>query len=119
MSATPFKVEKSDKAFWFDKYYFHCIDCGAEFWSHRCDRRTNPYCCDCKRKHDKERTKELAKQREAKKVEEIRNKAIDELRQMLRAEFEQMMDLEIDDCINWADSLDAIAQQLKDGGTDG
>lgn len=78
MSATPFKVERSEKAWYFDTYYFHCIDCGAEHRSHRCDNRTNPYCPDCKRKHDKERAMIRKKEKEELREKKIRNKAIDD-----------------------------------------
>lgn len=111
MKAVPFKVEKSDKAWWFDRYFFSLHRLRCRIFLYKCDSRTNPYCCDCKRKHDKER----AKEREQRKTKQIRAKAFDELTQAFRAEFQQMMDLEIDDCINWADWLDAIAEQMKGG----
>lgn len=41
------------------------------------------------------------------------SKAIDDLTSIFRAEFKQMMNLEIDDCINWADWLDATAKEMR------
>ena len=60
---TPFKFEKHDK-YYFDTYYFHCIDCGAEFTRHRWDNRTKPYCSICTRKHETMKAKERAIRKE-------------------------------------------------------
>ena len=38
--------------------------------------------------------------------------AIRELKQRFRNEYEEMMELEMEDCINWADWLDATAEQI-------
>ena len=38
--------------------------------------------------------------------------AIRELKQRFRSEYEEMMELEMEDCINWADWLDATAEQI-------
>lgn len=48
-----------------------------------------------------------------KSEQEIRNKAIDELKQRFRTEFEEMMALDMEDCINWADWLDGMAEKMK------
>ena len=37
------------------------------------------------------------------------------LKKAFRAEFEEKMELGIDDCINWADWLDSIAEEMKEG----
>lgn len=42
-------------------------------------------------------------------------KAIDELKQKFRAEFEEQMSLGLEDCINWADWLDVITEDMKAG----
>ena len=84
MAITPFKVEKSDKAYYFNRYYFHCIDCGGTFISHKCDKRTSPYCGDCKRKHDYERQKQRNREKEI----FIKSKAIDDFIKALE-EYEQ------------------------------
>ena len=39
-------------------------------------------------------------------------KAIADLKQRFRNEYEEMMELEMEDCINWADWLDATAEQI-------
>ena len=76
MRAKPFKVEKSDIAYYFDRYYFHCIDCGAVYHSGKCDNRTVPYCSECKRKHDKEKALIRKREQKAQEIQEIRRKAI-------------------------------------------
>ena len=78
MKVTPFKYEKSDVAWYFDLYYFHCVDCGAEYRSHRWDNRTQPYCSECRRKYERERAIKAKKESEERKEKFIRNKAIDD-----------------------------------------
>lgn len=46
-------------------------------------------------------------------------KAIAELKQRFRNEYEEMMELEMEDCINWADWLDATAEQILADGKKG
>ncbi len=109
MSAIPFKVEKSDKAWWFDRYYYHCVDCGTEFYHHKCDSRTSPYCCTCRNKREKERAKILTEKREQKKAQEIRNKALDEFAEALKEKAEEMFRQKYVDVRD----IDEIAEQLK------
>lgn len=37
------------------------------------------------------------------------------IKKAFRAEFEEKMELGIEDCINWADWLDSIAEEVKEG----
>ena len=46
---------------------------------------------------------------------EIRAKTIDELKKRFRADFEEMMANNMEDCVNWADWLDTIAEEMKGG----
>lgn len=43
-----------NKIWYLTTYYFECVDCGSEFFRHRYDSRTNPYCGMCQRKHETE-----------------------------------------------------------------
>ena len=78
MKAVPFKTEISDKAWYFNLYYFHCIECGAEYSSHKCDSRTKLYCGACYRKHEREREALRKNKKEKEKEQQIKNKAIDD-----------------------------------------
>ena len=51
---------------WFDEYEFECIDCGAHYFRGRCDSRISPYCCECYKKHEKEKNKEYRENKEKK-----------------------------------------------------
>jgi len=108
MSAIPFRIEKSEGKRYFDTYYYHCIDCGAEYWSHHCTSRTVPYCSKCKKKHNNAKAKELADKREAEKIRTIRNKAIDDFFNELQKyeETDEWVRLKIS-------SIYEIAEQLK------
>lgn len=95
----PFKIEKHSK-YYFDTYYFHCVDCGSEFTRHRFDRRTNPYCSDCNRKRETLKAKERAKRKE----NVIRNRTVDEFADRIKCEFRIPFEL-----------VDEIAKELKGG----
>ena len=58
MRAKIVNVKKSDKAWWFDSYELECIECGTHYFRSKVDDRTNPYCCNCKAKHEKEKRQE-------------------------------------------------------------
>ena len=58
MKAQLIRVELSDKAWYFNNYYYKCIDCGAEYTRHQYNERINPYCGACQRKHDTEAQKQ-------------------------------------------------------------
>ena len=70
-----------NRAWYFTKYEFECIDCGAHYKSGRCDSRTSPYCADCQRVHDRERQKE----RNAEKQKKIVGAALSEVRTEIMA----------------------------------
>ena len=61
-------------------------------------------------------TEQKARLRDAKnyvcEMEVVKADAIRELKQRFRNEYEEMMELEMEDCINWADWLDATAEQI-------
>lgn len=46
------------------------LDCGKHYINGRYDARKNPYCCDCRRKHEREKQRILKekKQYQAKKI---------------------------------------------------
>ena len=50
--------------YWFDEYEFECIECGNHYFRKKCDNRTTPYCCDCSRKHEKEKRIEYKARKE-------------------------------------------------------
>lgn len=52
-----------NKIWYLTTYYFECVDCGQEYFRHRNDNRTNPYCGSCQRKHDVERQRERNKEK--------------------------------------------------------
>lgn len=111
---TPFKFEKHDK-YYFDTYYFHCIDCGAEFTRHRWDGRTKPYCSTCTRKYETIKAKERA----IRKEKAIRKKAISEMHDKLITHFAEWQSEE--GCIDTkcilsvvCEDIDEIAEQLKE-----
>lgn len=54
-----------NKIWYLTTYYFECVDCGSEFFRHRYDSRTNPYCGMCQRKHDTEAQRERNKLKSA------------------------------------------------------
>lgn len=41
------------------------------------------------------------------------NDAINDIKKRFRADYDEMLSVDMEDCINWADSLDAIAEQLR------
>ena len=58
MSAKLIRIEKNPKGLrYLDTYYFECIDCGEEYFRHKNDSRTSPYCGKCQRKYDNEKQK--------------------------------------------------------------
>lgn len=48
----------SNKGKCWDRYIFECIDCGKNYSRGTYTSRTNPYCGECARKHERERQKE-------------------------------------------------------------
>lgn len=69
MSAKLIRVEKNAKGIsYLDTYYFECADCGKEYFRHANNKRINPYCGKCQRKHNNEKQKEKLK---AKKNQDI------------------------------------------------
>ena len=56
------------KPYYMTQYIYECIDCGEEFSRCRYDKRINPYCGACAKKHEYEKAKERAQK---KKTEEI------------------------------------------------
>ncbi|MBO5809666.1 MAG: hypothetical protein J6R32_02440 [Bacteroidales bacterium] len=62
MSAKLIRVEKNTKGIsYLDTYYFECADCGKEYFRHTNNKRINPYCGPCQKKHDYEKQKERLK----------------------------------------------------------
>ena len=59
MRAKIVNVEKSDKAWWFDKYELECIECGTHYFRSKVDNRTNPYCAECTAKREREKRQEF------------------------------------------------------------
>lgn len=57
MRAQLIRVEHAEP-WYFTKYYYKCIDCGAEYTRHQCNERINPYCGKCQRKHETEAQRE-------------------------------------------------------------
>ena len=56
------RVEKNPRGLsYLDTYYFECSDCGKEYFRHANNKRINPYCGVCQRKHDNEKQKERLK----------------------------------------------------------
>ena len=53
MRAQLIRLELAD-VWYFNEYYYKCIDCGAEYMRHQYNERINPYCGTCQRKHDTE-----------------------------------------------------------------
>lgn len=53
MRAQLVRIELAD-VWYFNRYYYKCIDCGAEYMRHQYNERINPYCGACQRKHDTE-----------------------------------------------------------------
>ena len=101
----PFKVVKHDKYF-FNEYWFHCTECGAEYYRNRFDSRTRTICSKCSAERDKLKAKERAERKE--KV--IRAKAIDDFAREIKSTFfftDYMKEL----CFK--DKIDEIAEQLK------
>lgn len=70
------KIEHPDKPYYFNVYEFECIDCGAHYTRHSYNRRTNPYCGACARKHESERNKI----RKAEQEQRLINGVLEQLR---------------------------------------
>ena len=110
----PFKVVRHEMRC-FDEYWFHCTECGAEYYRHNFDSRTRTICFKC----SKEREKIKAKERAERKEKAIRAMAIQEFAEVLKASIEMELanpDLILDckKCGIWkAEEIDEIAEQLK------
>ncbi len=74
---------RADMPYYFREYEFECIDCGAHYRRKRCDGRTSPYCCACKRKHDKEKQEE----RKARRDRELIGSVIDKIRAEIETKY--------------------------------
>ena len=57
--------------YYFDKYELECIECGAHYINGHYDRRTVPYCYNCRRKIESEKNKEYRTRREQNVVNEV------------------------------------------------
>lgn len=113
MNAIPFKVEKSEKGAKFNRYYFHCVDCGAEFVTGRYGKNTKPYCIDCEKKYEREKAKERIRRKET----VIRNQAIDEFVEQLKERLRgmQMAELQGEDvcpCSKTGEECPYIGQDI-------
>ena len=69
------------REWFFTKYEFECIDCGAHYKSGACTSRTSPYCAACYRKHEKEKQK----MRNAERQSRIINSALSEIKAEIMA----------------------------------
>lgn len=70
MKAKLIRTELDPKGrFYFNTYYYECIECGKEYIRHTYNNRINPYCGDCCRKHDAERNAQRYKERFSKEYE--------------------------------------------------
>ena len=67
--------------YYFRRYEFECIECGEHYIRGRCDKRTTPYCGKCQRKHDYEKQKTRAKEKEQAKIDAVLEDIKTEIRQ--------------------------------------
>lgn len=95
------RVEKNPRGLsYLDTYYFECSDCGKEYFRHANNKRINPYCGTCQRKHDNEKQKERLKTK--------RNQSTIEELKKIKAEITactQQEEGEVPACINYGIKL--------------
>ena len=57
--------------YYFTRYELECIDCGAHYFNGSFDRRTNPYCSNCRARYNKEKQKEGSKRHQQKLINNV------------------------------------------------
>lgn len=87
------KIENGG-AWYFDKYELECIECGTRYLNGRYDCRTSPYCVDCRRKRDKERTQILKEQKRKQIERKIWNSAVDKTAETIKELYSLTIDEE-------------------------
>lgn len=87
--------------YYFDKYELECIDCGAHYFNKHYDRRTVPYCPNCRRI----RENAIYKERKAAHEKNIINRVLDKITaeiseykddKIIHAESNEMIDIMIE-----------------------
>lgn len=60
-----------NRAWYFRKYEYECIVCGAHYIRGQCNSRISPYCADCHRKIERQKNKEYAKKKTQKEINRV------------------------------------------------
>ena len=68
--------------YYFRQFEFECIECGEHYFRKKCDERTTPYCCDCHRKHDKEKNARNRALKEQQRINQELKKILDEIKEV-------------------------------------
>lgn len=77
--------------YYFKTYEFECIECGRHYTRHQYNDRISPYCASCGMEHYKQRQKEQAKVRQAKRDRELINSVLEDIKAEIEEKREVLM----------------------------